>query len=37
MQLEYFIDTKPEAYAFSGTHERLTEAEVFALFSGAEG
>ena len=35
MTLEYFIDRKPEGYAFSGDRRQLTEAEVFALFSGA--
>lgn len=34
MMMEYFIDIKPDAYTFSGDRTRLTEAEVFALFSG---
>lgn len=34
LQLEYFIDRKPDAYEFAGEHQRLTEAEVFAKFTG---
>ena len=29
---EIFIDRKPDAFAFAGAHERLTEAEVFARY-----
>ena len=34
LNLEYFIDIKPEAYALEGDRTRLTEAEVFARFGG---
>lgn len=34
MNIELFIDTKPEAYALAGERKRLTEAEVFAMFGG---
>jgi hypothetical protein len=34
IKVEYFIDRKPEAYALAGDRETLTEAEVFAKFSG---
>jgi hypothetical protein len=36
MNLEFFIDKKPEAYTLAGERKRLTEAEVFALFGGSE-
>jgi hypothetical protein len=32
MDREIFIDKKPDAFAFAGTHEMLTEAQVFALY-----
>ncbi|HMR11168.1 MAG TPA: GFA family protein, partial [Polyangiaceae bacterium] len=32
---EWFIDKKPAAYSFEGDRQRITEAEVFAMFSGA--
>ncbi len=32
MTREIFIDRKPDAFAFSGTHELLTEAQVLALY-----
>lgn len=35
MNLEYFIDLKPEAYTFAGERKKLTEAEVFEIFSGS--
>jgi hypothetical protein len=34
MNLEYFIDIKPDAYEFVGNRKKMTEAEVFAAFSG---
>ncbi len=34
MTFEYFIDLKPDAYTLAGECKKLTEAEVFALFSG---
>lgn len=34
---EIYIDRKPASFAFAGEHERRTEAEVEAAFSGAEG
>jgi len=30
---EWFIDKKPEAYTLAGERERVTEAEVFAMFA----
>ncbi|MFN3209760.1 MAG: GFA family protein [Roseovarius sp.] len=30
---EIFIDRKPDGYALSGTHKRMTEAETLALFA----
>ena len=33
MKMEFFVDLKPDAYAFAGEHKRLTEAEVMALFT----
>jgi hypothetical protein len=35
LKLEWFIDRKPDGYAFAGEHKQLTEAEVFAIFSGS--
>ena len=37
LNLEWFIDKKPEAYALAGEHKTLTEAQVFAMFAGGEG
>jgi hypothetical protein len=37
MTMEYFIDIKPDAYGFDGDRTRLTEAELWALFSGSDG
>jgi hypothetical protein len=34
INIEYFIDRKPEAYTLAGDRETLTEAEVFAKFGG---
>ena len=34
---EWFIDKKPDAYTLAGEHKTLTEAEVFAMFSGGAG
>ena len=31
---ETFIDKKPECYALEGDRERVTEAQVFAMFGG---
>lgn len=31
---EWFIDRKPDTYAFEGDRKRVTEAEVMALLSG---
>ncbi len=31
---EIYIDAKPDGYAFAGDHERLTEAETIAKFTG---
>lgn len=33
MILEFFIDQKPEGYAFAGDRKRLTEEEVLAVFA----
>lgn len=33
---EWFIDRKPDAYALEGDRERITEAEVMAMFGGEE-
>lgn len=33
MTKEFFIDHKPDFYAFEGERERLTGAEVFALYA----
>ena len=38
MTREIFIDRKPDAFSFEGARERLTEAQVFALYApGTEG
>jgi len=37
MAPEYFSDLKPEGYALSGDHKRLTSAETIALFAPDEG
>jgi hypothetical protein len=34
VNVEYFIDKKPEAYTLAGDRKTLTEAEVFATFGG---
>ena len=34
---QFFIDKKPACYTFAEETETLTEAQVFALFAGAEG
>ena len=34
---EWFIDKKPEAYTLAGERETFTEAQVFAMFAGADG
>lgn len=31
---EWFIDKKPDAYTLAGDRKKVTEAEVFAMFSG---
>ena len=31
---EWFIDRKPDGYALAGEHQRVTEAEAVAMFSG---
>jgi len=33
---EIFIDEKPDAYAFEGTRETLTGAEVFAMYASPD-
>ncbi|WP_373635809.1 GFA family protein [Yoonia sp. SS1-5] len=37
LKLEYFIDNKPDGYAFSGDHQRMTKAETLAKFAPDEG
>ncbi len=37
MTREIFIDRKPDAYAFAGERERLTEAQTLALYTGGDG
>jgi hypothetical protein len=37
MTMEFFIDIKPDAYAFAGERQRLTETELMALFTGGDG
>ena len=37
MTREIFIDRKPDAYAFAGARERLTEAETLALYAPGDG
>ncbi|MEM8842204.1 MAG: GFA family protein [Pseudomonadota bacterium] len=34
---ELFIDLKPGGYAFAGTHQRFTDAEVMEMFASAPG
>lgn len=34
---QVFIDNKPPYYSFSDDTRKLTEAEVFAMYSGSEG
>ncbi len=34
LNVEVFVDHKPKGYQFAGTHQQLTEAQVFAAFSG---
>jgi hypothetical protein len=36
VNLEFFIDKKPEAYTLAGDHKTLTAAEVMALFGGGD-
>ena len=33
LKLEYFIDQKPDGFAFTGEHRRMTGAEVMASFT----
>jgi hypothetical protein len=35
LDAEWFIDRKPEGYAFAGEHKQLTEAEAMAMFTSA--
>ena len=35
MDKEWFFDKKPDAYTLEGERKRVTEAEAFAMFSGA--
>jgi len=35
LDLEFFIDKKPEGYAFAGSHHKMTEADVMAAFRPA--
>lgn len=35
LELEWFIDRKPDAYAFAGERKQLTEAEAMAMFTGS--
>lgn len=35
LDLEFFIDQKPEGYAFAGSHRKMTEADVMAAFRPA--
>ncbi|ENW21159.1 GFA family protein [Acinetobacter haemolyticus] len=37
LDLEIFIDNKPEFYAFQNSTKKMTEAEVVALFNGEAG
>lgn len=34
LAMEFNVDLKPQGFAMSGAHERLTEAETMALFVG---
>ncbi|NVO55867.1 GFA family protein [Rhodobacteraceae bacterium B1Z28] len=36
LQLELFIDKKPEGYAFEGERRQMTEAEVMAMYAPPE-
>ncbi|MEW2918568.1 GFA family protein [Ruegeria sp. ANG10] len=36
LQLELFIDKKPEGYAFAGERKQMTKAEVEAMFAPSE-
>lgn len=36
LNLEYFIDIKPDAYEFVGDRKKLTEKEVFEIFSSGD-
>ncbi len=36
LNLEVFIDEKPQAYAFEGDRKRMTGAELFAMFAPPE-
>lgn len=37
LKLEFFIDKKPDGYAFQGTHRQMTEAEMLAIFAPKDG
>jgi hypothetical protein len=32
LNIEYFVDQKPDGFAYAGDHKRLTEAETLAFF-----
>ncbi len=36
LNLEVFIDSKPEGYAFAGHHKTMTRADIYAMFAPPE-
>jgi len=37
MNIEYYVDQKPDGFAYAGDHRRMTEAETLAHFGISEG
>lgn len=37
LTIEYYVDQKPDGFAFAGDHKRLNEAETLAYFGISEG
>lgn len=37
LNIEYYVDQKPDGFAYVGDHKRMTEAETLAYFGISEG
>ncbi|MEJ6748099.1 MAG: GFA family protein [Yoonia sp.] len=37
LNIEYYVDQKPDGFAYMGDHKRMTEAETLAYFGISEG